>query len=59
MLSHILQTLLIFTDNICLRDEDRRRCPMLAARRMCGSAFAMGNNGLRCCVSCMGMAGGD
>lgn len=47
-----------FTDNTCLRDESSL-CPLLAANRLCNLEFAMANNGLRCCVSCMGLVGGD
>jgi hypothetical protein len=46
-------------ENTCLRDENRNVCRILANIGMCGSPYAMGNNGTRCCVSCMGMAGGD
>ena len=48
----------VSTEDTCLRDESPI-CPIVAEAMMCGSDFAMGNNGLRCCVSCMGMAGGD
>ena len=48
----------LFIEGMCQRDESGI-CPLLAIMMRCDSDLAMGDNGLRCCVSCMGMAGGD
>jgi len=44
---------------MCIADEDRVLCPILARLDMCDTALAMGDTGMRCCYSCMGTGGGD
>ena len=43
------------TGSRCLRDEISL-CPTLAKLDLCDSAFAMGDDGLRCCDTCLGLA---
>ena len=49
---------IIFAEDTCLQDESVL-CPIFEIIGMCDSSLAMGNNGLRCCDTCLGLRDED
>lgn len=56
------QCVSLYTDscaeNVCLQDESTL-CPIFEAIGICDHSLAMGDNGLRCCDTCLGIKDED